>query len=676
MKQTLLRAAIAILLLRLLWMYLIPAWNEITTDFQNYYTAAWAVRHHDPLIDLYDTSWFQRESERAGIENRTALFNYFTPFSALVMWPVANMPPLQAKRVLVVVNLAALAAMAVAAARFLKASRTLILLVALLGGDALGNNFTFGQFYIVLTLLLVCVVIWVERRPALAGWCLSLATAVKLFPAIFVLYLGSLRRWNAIAWALIGSAAFGLLALAMLGWIPYRVYLEEVLPRTLGGEIQDPYNVRWNTLQALLRRALLFEPGLNPHPIANQPLLYFFLRAFVVLAILLVTLVSLRGRRFGFVEYGAVIAAVSLITPSQASYHQILFFPAVAALIHRERDVRRQMTFAVIFALICSNYMGATARWDSGVSMLLAFPRVYLVFGLWFLFLFPPSPSGRGQSAARSASPTGRSLKNGARVRAGFAAIALIALISASIEWQRWQADELDGAVMARPEDHGFLETHPAIGSAGLIFSALRPEGYTVLHPSAFEAGLVYESHGAISGRLPDGTGIRWTGAIEPSLGKASVIAVSEDNHAILERTRNDFAWREVLRRDTVLHDPSISFDRSSVAFSEVANGRYRISEWNRSTGAVRVLLEGSYDYRYPAYAPAGGKLAFATNETGNWDVGEYSFDTAHYEVLTSSRANDYMPAYSPDGKQIYFASDRRRGYRFTAIYTIEVRPS
>ena len=660
MKQTLLRAAVVVLALRLLWMYLIPAWNEITTDFQNYYTAAWAVRHHDPLIDLYDTSWFQRESERAGIENQTALFNYFTPFSALVMWPVANMPPLQAKRVWVAVNLAALAAMAVAAAKYLKAPRTLILLVALLGGDALGNNFTFGQFYIVLTLLLVCVVIWVERRPALAGWCLSLAAAVKLFPAIFVLYLGSLRRGHAIVWTLISSAAFGLLALAMLGWIPHRVYLEEVLPRTLGGEIQDPYNVRWNTLQALLRRALLFEPGLNPHPIANQPLLYFFLRAFVVLAILLVTLVSLRGRRFGFVEYGAVIAAVSLITPSQASYHQILFFPAVAALIHRERDVRWQMTFAVIFALLCSNYMGATARWDSGVMMLLAFPRVYLVFGLWFLFLsLQPSPPGRGLSAS------------GARVRAGFAVIAFIAIVSASLDWQRWKADELDRAVMARPEDHGLLEAHPAVGSAGLIFSALRPEGYTLIHPSAFETGLVYESHGAISGHLPDGTGIRWTGAIEPSLGKASVIAVSEDNHAILERTRNDFTWREVLRRDTVLHDPSIAFDGNSIAFSEWVNGRYRILEWNRATGAIRALLEGSRDYRYPAYFPAGARLAFATNETGNWDVGEYSFDTARYEILTSSRANDYMPAYSPDGKQIYFASDRRRGYRFTAIYTI-----
>jgi hypothetical protein len=256
-------------------------------------------------------------------------------------------------------------------------------------------------------------------------------------------------------------------------------------------------------------------------------------------------------------------------------------------------------------------------------------------------------------------------------VRAGFAAIAIIAAISAMYEWRRWQDDEKDHAVMTRPEEHGFLEAHPTVGSSGLVFSSLRPEGYTIFHPSAFDSGLVYEFQDAISGRLPDGTTIRWTGAVEPSLGKASVVAVSEDNHAIIERTSNDSTWQERLRRDTVLHDPAISPDGSSIAFSEWKRGRYRILEWNRATGTVRVLLAGSRDYRYPAYAPRAAKLLFATNMQGNWDVGEYALDTGRYEIRTRSLGNDYMPAYSPDGGTIYFASDRRRGYRFTAIYSI-----
>ena len=90
-----------------------------------------------------------------------------------------------------------------------------------------------------------------------------------------------------------------------------------------------------------------------------------------------------------------------------------------------------------------------------------------------------------------------------------------------------------------------------------------------------------------------------------------------------------------------------------------------------RASLAVRTLLEGGADYRYPKYAPHANEMAFATNERGNWDVGRASLKTLAHEILTSSYANDFMPVYSPDGTRLYFASDRRRGYRFTAIYTI-----
>ena len=142
------------------------------------------------------------------METQTALFNYFTPVSALVMWPVASFAALEAKRIWVVANLIALMAAVLVLAKFLNASRTFVLLIALLGGDALGNNFTFGQFYIALTLLLVLAVIWLEKRPALAGWCISVAASVKLFPALFIVQFAVLRRWKAVFWAVAARRSF------------------------------------------------------------------------------------------------------------------------------------------------------------------------------------------------------------------------------------------------------------------------------------------------------------------------------------------------------------------------------------------------------------------------------------------------------------------------------------
>ncbi len=665
MKHRLLQAAIVVLALRLLWMYLIPAWSGITTDFQNYYVAARTLRHHDSTVDLYDMAWFQHESERAGITEQTALFNYYTPISALVMWPVANLPPLDAQRVWTFVNLVALLLTVLLTARSLQSSPTLILLIALLGGDALGNNFTFGQFYIVLTLLLVLAILALEKRPLFAGASLSCAAAIKLFPAVFILQFASLRKWRAIVLTVVGVVLITLGAIAVVGWVPHRVFMEEVLPRIVRGEIQDPYNVRWNTLQALLRRAFVAEPGLNPQPVADLPFAFFLLRPLTALSIVVLTVWKLQGRKFGFVEYGAVIAAVSLITPSQASYHQILFFPAVAGLVCRARNREIQMAVSLLFALLCSNYMGATARWDSGLVMLLAFPRVYLVLLLWIIFM---AGEERGYET-RDYIPS----RTFMYVVAGF--IPAFALASAGLEWQRWKADDADHAVMARPEEHGLLEAQPSAGAMGLVFSALRPEGYTLHHPAAFGSGLVYEWHGGVAGHLPNGTEIHWPGALEPALSGASVVAVAEDGRRILERSPADADWRELFRRETILHDPAISPDGTSIAFSEWAHQRYRISEWNRTTGTIRVLLEGRGDFRYPSYAPGGGKLAFASNEPGNWDVAEYSLETGRYSWITRSAANDYMPVYAPDGSRLYFASDRRRGYRFTAIFSISLKP-
>ena len=106
LKRAFLAAAVGLLAFRLILMYLVPGWNNIASDFPNYYTAAWIVSEGRPTIDLYDPVSFDRERPRSGISGETALFNYFTPFSALTMLPVARFDPITAKRIWIVVSLA------------------------------------------------------------------------------------------------------------------------------------------------------------------------------------------------------------------------------------------------------------------------------------------------------------------------------------------------------------------------------------------------------------------------------------------------------------------------------------------------------------------------------------------------------------------------------------------
>src|SRR5262245_31757687 len=398
LNRFLLVAVVILLGGRLGWMYVAPAWNTIVTDFPNYYVSAWAVRHGGDLSQLYDPIWFEREKHQSGIERPAALFNYFPPLNALIMWPLAELSPIHAKRVWTIINLIALAAVIALTVKASGLGWLSATAVAFLGLDALGNNLTYGQFYIVLTLLMLTSILTAERLPFVSGMATALGTLTKIFPAFMLVYFMIRKQYRALIFSAAAIAALALIGVFWLGWPPHQVYLDEVLGRTLRGEIQDPYNVRWNTLQALLRRALLREESLNPAPILDASWLFFLLRPLVSIAIAGVTLFAIvrAKQRNLLAEYGAIIAMVSLITPSQASYHQFLFYPAVANGIARAKRPGTAFILAGMFALICSNVMGATARFDSGPAMLLAFPRVYLVLTLWVIFLValkPPRPA-------------------------------------------------------------------------------------------------------------------------------------------------------------------------------------------------------------------------------------------------------------------------------------------
>src|SRR5215831_5263596 len=80
------------------------AWNNLGTDFPNYYTAGRLVRHGEPLRNYYDWTWFARQMNYAGVE-RLGAYTPQTPLTMLPMVMLSGLPPLTAKRVWLVINL-------------------------------------------------------------------------------------------------------------------------------------------------------------------------------------------------------------------------------------------------------------------------------------------------------------------------------------------------------------------------------------------------------------------------------------------------------------------------------------------------------------------------------------------------------------------------------------------
>src|SRR5262252_9113325 len=104
------RASIEILILSVLiavfaWRSFVPAWHSLNTDFPSYYVAASLFTRGDSLSRVYDWTWFQRQKDHAGIENRVVAFNALTLYSALPIVPLTSFEPLSAKRYWLIINL-------------------------------------------------------------------------------------------------------------------------------------------------------------------------------------------------------------------------------------------------------------------------------------------------------------------------------------------------------------------------------------------------------------------------------------------------------------------------------------------------------------------------------------------------------------------------------------------
>jgi hypothetical protein len=253
----------------------LPAWRSLNTDFRNYYIAARVYRESFSVSRVYDFEWFQRQKDHLGIEPCLVTFSPLTLLSALPVLPLSSLPPLTAKRCWLVINLGLAALSALMLMQLTQLGWRRILILILLAIDPLAKNFLYGQMHILVFFLLTHAV-WLSQRnrSTSAGASVAVAAALKLYPAVFLLFFLRKKQWKALAALTGGLIILALLSLYLFGWEGNRVYLLEVLPRIAHGESIDPYAPGWNTLTALLHRLFIAEPELNPHPLFNRPTLY------------------------------------------------------------------------------------------------------------------------------------------------------------------------------------------------------------------------------------------------------------------------------------------------------------------------------------------------------------------------------------------------------------------
>jgi Glycosyltransferase family 87/WD40-like Beta Propeller Repeat len=693
----------------LLWKGIIPGWRVLHTDFPNYYLVARLIREGYSLDRIYDWIWLQRIKDHWGIDQPLVGFAGLTPFSALPLVPLSLFAALTAKRLWIAGNVLLLGVAVEALNKITDLGRRRIWLLCLLCIFPLRTTFLLGQMHLlVLDLLVLACVFQRKQRPFACGACLSIAGMLKIYPFLFAAFFLWKRQWKAFLGILCATAGFLGLSVLALGTGIVQTYFGEILPRSLAGEILDPYSAQSGSMAALLHRLFLYEPQLNPSPLWNSPLLYSLVYPAWQAVVFVSLFASLTPQRAEpdreQLEWAAWVFTLLLLSPVPASYHFVVMaFPIVLLtdFLLKRRGFRLAAAALGLYGLL-SLIEFLPGRSSPSGSVVLGFSRLWINIGFEALLLFCLWRDRPRRPWTWRVTPQ----------TALLCSAAVLYWAAGAFGYHRHFAQlsqDIQRRIQHAPA--AYLSTGLRKSGDGFVFTAMRTENYKVLDetgkPLAPGAG----------GRFPDELSAATTTSSSAVLVETA--DAGESQLMIMPGTRE----RESMDPRLLVRDaetPAISSDGMTVAFIREVQGRGRlwIASLQSPLGPLRnapeQLTGAEYDVRNLAFAPSGwivfaaelgghsslfqlhpGSsphelspglvdvdspaispderfIAFTSRFHNRWQLGYLDTKTGTRHTLTSGDCNAYSPQWM-DARRLAYATDCGRGLGLTALASILV---
>ena len=688
------RAALAMLILYFSVHTLPKAWKGLITDFPNYYLAAQMARQGVDTSRMYEWQWIEREKDHRAIPIRIIGLLPITPFSTLFLWPLAGLKPLAAKHIWIIFSLALLVPLSWMLRQMTHLSYARITLIFALSVP-LYRNIEFGQFYVVLLMLIVAAC-WcsLRGRHALSGALIAIAAAAKIFPLIFFVFFLQRRNWRALAAGAITGAATIALSVGAFGWSAHRTYLEEILPATLHGEAFPPY-VTAASISGILHVLFLAEPQWNPRPwfasVAAYSILFPVL-SMLVLAPAILLLGKQENPRRTLLEWSALLTAALAVSTIPASYNFVLMVLPVcvlgAILLEQER-------YAWLGALLVA-YIGVclpVRAPDSveGLAVFLYTPRLpFLLAILAGIYTMLWRERDRGAPSRDWTRP------------AWVAVMILWAAAGIHSTWVRESGVRKEFAYRLPLKDQGLLNAHAQSQAGQLRYISFGVDGYHLLtadgadhvEDPAAQASVDALSYTSGHGRLlvehamaPVSMIVNPAEASQPVLENAQNPMLSADGRT-LAFLRDDRGRRQLLahslagsagQADRTLTPPALNVYEAAF----LSESEYAVAAAQGSQPPQIYLTDAAHsnapiglgESRYPALSPDGAWLAYSRMQGGVWNLWIRDQRTGAVRRIGDVPCNEIQPSWLADGKTILYSTDCGRSLWFTAIARRRVIP-
>lgn len=358
------------------------AYKSHPGDFINYYYSSWFLNHGQFDKFIYEPYLFNLEIRK---HYSGFFFGNFTPVPPITAWvfsPFAVLPMQVAKVVFNVFSVILFSFSVFKLLKHLQLKSEWLLLLPLVFLLPLKSNIIQGQLYLILLALLVLGFLFTEQnRKTAAGFCFGAAIALKLFPAIVVLYLVRNKDFN----VLIRTLFFVLVFV----FVPYLVtrsdftldYYTQILPRLMAGEINDPWATAYQSVTVLLRQLFVYDPLLNTGTTLFNPALFKGLNTLFALLFSMAFVAVIYRTAERWQQFALTLFLGVLISGYGSVYGLLLLIPLLVAFSqHRYGYVVIALLAAVCFA-----------PWQPASSYLLfKFARLWvmLILAVWLILQY------------------------------------------------------------------------------------------------------------------------------------------------------------------------------------------------------------------------------------------------------------------------------------------------
>jgi hypothetical protein len=364
--------------------------GRVTHGFVAYYTFARMLVDGKDLEKAYDAEYFNATIQEYGVEGINDIAHNL-PTMALLLAPVASLPPEHAKIVLSAVSFCALlVSLLILLSLYgvhLKQNLGKILTLLFLCWRPIYDNLYLGQIYALL-LMLFCIAIWGLKRRQ--HWTLPVTLAAAfLFKGhglVPMVWLALQRHWKAFLLTLVFIVATVAITMPLIGTATWSVYYSGVVSN-LGTNPTDA-GTTYQTINSLIFHLFTYDPQWLPNPLFVLPsgivrLISYALNLAIIGYILIRT--KLLPTSASVISFSAALAAGVITAPLAEEYAFTLFLPlalGLAATIGAKlRQTRRLATIDWIclsaILLLAAPLPYKNLHFTSFPLVLFAYPKLF-----------------------------------------------------------------------------------------------------------------------------------------------------------------------------------------------------------------------------------------------------------------------------------------------------------